>query len=195
MYINVFFHPSAFFSLLTAGLSSCSRHRGTQGGPPGPRTQVWSPAEVRATCSGGSKWHVCSGRHSEGVEPSKPMQTHVHSTLLACKKNAWRLMWYLESWMSSMTSDITNLVIRKFFPDTNMPEMWQFKLYSGVFNYMRPAFANELITNQSTTNPIASIISEIKFNLWIIDQPTTQPIYIFFARGTINMILPLRLLS
>ena len=88
MYINVFFHPSAFFSLLTAGLSSCSRHRGTQGGPPGPRTQVWSPAEVRATCSGGSKWHVCSGRHSEGVEPSKPMQTHVHSTLLACKKNA-----------------------------------------------------------------------------------------------------------
>ena len=31
-----FFHPSAFFSLPAAGLSSCSRLRGTQGAHPDP---------------------------------------------------------------------------------------------------------------------------------------------------------------
>ena len=41
IYRNVFFHPSAFFSFPAAGLSSCSRLRGTQGAsPPGPCTQV-----------------------------------------------------------------------------------------------------------------------------------------------------------
>ena len=73
-----FFGPSAFFSLPAAGLSflvlSAPWHAGS---PPGPLTQVWALAEVRGTCSGGSKWHVRSGRHSEHVEPSRPMQTHV----------------------------------------------------------------------------------------------------------------------
>ena len=46
--------------------------------PHGPHTQVWAPVEVRGTCSGGWKWHVRSGRHSEHVEPSRPMQTHTY---------------------------------------------------------------------------------------------------------------------
>ena len=43
--------------------------------PPGPLTQVWALAEVRGTCSGGSKSHVYSGRDSEHVEPSRSLQT------------------------------------------------------------------------------------------------------------------------
>ena len=49
------------------------------GSPPGPHTEVWVLAEVRGTCSGGSNWHVRSGRYSEHVGPSRPMQTHVHT--------------------------------------------------------------------------------------------------------------------
>ena len=52
-----------------------------RGSPSGPRTQVWALAEVRGTCSGGSKCQVRSGRDSEHVEPSRCMQTHVHNTL------------------------------------------------------------------------------------------------------------------
>ena len=33
-------------------------------------------AEIRGTCSGGSKSHVRSGRDSERVEPSRPLQIH-----------------------------------------------------------------------------------------------------------------------
>ena len=39
-YINVFFWPFAFFSLPAAGLSSCSRLRGTQGARPDPARKV-----------------------------------------------------------------------------------------------------------------------------------------------------------
>ena len=35
------------------------------GSPPGPLAQVWALAEVRGTCSGGSKWQVPTGRDSE----------------------------------------------------------------------------------------------------------------------------------
>ena len=38
---------------------------------------MWALAEVRGTCSGGSKSQVTTGRHSERVKPSRPMQTHV----------------------------------------------------------------------------------------------------------------------
>ena len=68
------FRPRVFFLVLSAPWHT--------GSPPGPNTQVWAPAEVRGKCSVGSKWHVLSGRHSEHVEPSRPMQTHVHNTLL-----------------------------------------------------------------------------------------------------------------
>ena len=72
-----FFYPSAFFSLPVAGRSSCSRAPWHAGSPPGPRAQVWALAEVRGTCSGDSKWQVPTGRDSEHVEPSRPLQTHV----------------------------------------------------------------------------------------------------------------------
>ena len=47
--------------------------------PPGPNSQVWAPAEVRGSCSGGSKSPVTKERHSKHVEPSRPMQTHVQA--------------------------------------------------------------------------------------------------------------------
>ena len=47
------------------------------GSSPGLRTQVWALDEVRGTCSGGSKSHVCSGRDSENLEPSRPVKLHV----------------------------------------------------------------------------------------------------------------------
>ena len=72
-----FFGPSAFFSLPAAGLFSCSRVRGTQEARRNTRVQVWALADIRGTCSGVSKPHVPTGRHSEHVGPSRPLQTHV----------------------------------------------------------------------------------------------------------------------
>ena len=62
--------------------------------------------------------------------------------------------------------------MEKSFYDTNMRP---FIFYSIS---LRPFFS-KLIINQPTTNPIASLICEIKSNYLIIDQPTTQPIGIF----------------
>ena len=72
-----FFGPSAFFSFAAAGLFSCSGLRGTKGARRNTRAQVWALADIRGTCSGGSKSQVPTGRHSEHVGPSKPLQTHV----------------------------------------------------------------------------------------------------------------------
>ena len=72
-----FFGPSAFFSFAAAGLFSCSGLRGTKGARRNTRAQVWALADIRGTCSGGSKSQVTTRRHSEHVEPSSPMQTHV----------------------------------------------------------------------------------------------------------------------
>ena len=75
--INVFFWPfSIFFSSGRRSflVLSAPWHAGS---PPGPRTQVWALAEVRGTCPGGSKSQVRSGRDSEHVEPSRPLQIHV----------------------------------------------------------------------------------------------------------------------
>ena len=76
-YINVFFHPSAFFSLTAAGLFPCSQLCGAQGVCPDTTVHVWALAEVRGTYSGGSEWQIPTGSDSEHVEPSRPMQTHV----------------------------------------------------------------------------------------------------------------------
>ena len=76
MYVCVFL-ALRYFSLPAEGLFSCSRLRGTQGARPDITVQVWALAEVRGTCSGGSKWQVPTGSDSEHVEPSRPMQTHV----------------------------------------------------------------------------------------------------------------------
>ena len=75
MWINVFLCTSPIFSLPAARFFSCSRLQGTQGARP--TAQVWALAEFRGTCSGGSKSQVTTGRHSENVEPSRPIQTHV----------------------------------------------------------------------------------------------------------------------
>ena len=66
-----------FFPLPTAGLFSCSRLRGTQGASPNTMAQLWALTVVLGTCSGGSKSQVTKGRHSEHVEPCRPILTHV----------------------------------------------------------------------------------------------------------------------
>ena len=38
------------------------------------KMQVWALAEVRGTCSWGSKWQVPTGSDSEHVGPSRPMK-------------------------------------------------------------------------------------------------------------------------
>ena len=48
------------------------------GSPPRLRAQVCALADVRGTCSGGSKWQVPSERDSDHVESSRPMQTYLH---------------------------------------------------------------------------------------------------------------------
>ena len=70
------------------------------------------------TCSGGSKSHVPSGRHSEHIEPSRPLQTRVQ--VKWCPTARLR---YLGSCMSSISSDVTYLEMETFFPDTNAPDM------------------------------------------------------------------------
>ena len=74
-----FFAHQRFVLFRAAGLFSCSRLRSTQGARPNTTAQVWAMAEVRGTCSGGSKLQVTSGRHSEHVYSSRPMQTHVQA--------------------------------------------------------------------------------------------------------------------
>ena len=71
-----FFGPSVVFLFRRGSflVLSAPWHAGS---PPGPRAQVWALAEVRGTCSGDSKWQVPTGRDSEHVEPSRPLQTHV----------------------------------------------------------------------------------------------------------------------
>ena len=142
-----FFAHSAFFlfrpRVFPRALGSVARRE-----PARTPCASWTRAEVRDTCSGGSTWHVRSGRHFERVELSGPMQTHVHIYFLTGWKNVRRLMWYLGSWMSSISSDITYLVIEKFFPDINMPDMRPFMLYS--INW-RPSFP-KLINYKPTHN-------------------------------------------
>ena len=60
-----FFHPSAFFSLPAAGLSSCSRLRGTQGARPDPirKFGFWPTSVARAL-------EVQSGTSARGGIPS-----------------------------------------------------------------------------------------------------------------------------
>ena len=77
IHINVFFSLFGIFFSSSRGSFLVLLAPWHAGSPPGPRTQVWAPAEVRGTCSGGSKWQVRSGRDSEHVEPSRCMQTHV----------------------------------------------------------------------------------------------------------------------
>ena len=86
-----FWHFSIFFSSGRGSflVLSAPWHAGS---PPRPRAQVWALAEVRSTCSGGSKWQVSSGRHSEHVGPSRPLQTHVQVKRMSdCSCDIWDL--------------------------------------------------------------------------------------------------------
>ena len=115
MYKCVLLHIGVF-SIPTAGLFSCSQLRGTQGARPTTTAQVWALAEVRGKCSGGSKSQVTTGRHSDHVELSRPMQTHVQ--VLKCPI----------AYVLSRILDVVNvvrhyLVIERYFPDTNLRDM------------------------------------------------------------------------
>ena len=77
--------------------------------------------------------------------------------------------------MSSISSDITYFMMENNFP-TPCPTC----NYLYCTQLIRvPPLRNLIITNQPTTNPIASLIVRNKFESIVIDQPTTQPIYIF----------------
>ena len=109
-----FFCTWTFFSLPAAGLFSCSRLRDKKGACPNTAAQVWALAVVRGTRSGGSKSQVTTGKHSEHVEPSRPMQTHVQ-----VKKNARRFI------VLSRILNVVNIVrhymvMGRYFPDTNL---------------------------------------------------------------------------
>ena len=111
-----FFCTSTFFSLPAAGLFSCSRLRGTHGARPNTTAQVWALVEVRSTCSVGSKSQISTGRHSEHVEPLRPMQTH-----LQVKK-------YPTAHVISRILNVVNVVrhnlaMDRYLTDTNLRDM------------------------------------------------------------------------
>ena len=80
--MNVFFLHIGIFSLPAAGrfsrvVSRALSASGHAGNPPEHHGESVALAKVRSTCSGGSKSQITTGRHSEHVEPSRPMKTHV----------------------------------------------------------------------------------------------------------------------
>ena len=79
IYICVVFAHRQFFFPPVADRLSCSRLWSTPGGRPYSTAQVWALAEVRVTCSGGSKsrenWQATTGGHSEHVKTY--IKTHV----------------------------------------------------------------------------------------------------------------------
>ena len=110
------FGPSAFFFSSGCGsflVLSAPWHAGS---PPEPRAQVWALAEVRGTCSGGSKSHVRSGRHSEHVEPSRPLHVQVKRMSDG---------YYVISGIWNVINVIRHYFLGdgKVFPTTNMPDM------------------------------------------------------------------------
>ena len=119
IYINVFFWPfGTFFSSGRGSLLVLSApwHAGS---PPGPHTQVWALAEVRARAPGVQSGKSPRGGDSEHVEPSRPMQTQAHNT------------WYILTWVKkcptghaiAMILNVVNvarhyLVMERYSPDT-----------------------------------------------------------------------------
>ena len=113
--MGLFLHIGIFFSS-GRGSNLVLSAPGHAGSPPNTTAQVWAPAEVRVTCSGGSKSQVTTGRHSDHVELSRPMQTHVQ--VLKCPI----------AYVLSRILDVVNvvrhyLVMERYFPDTNLPDM------------------------------------------------------------------------
>ena len=127
IYINVFRHASAFFlfrpRVFPRALGSMA-HR--------------EPARTPYASLGPGRgpWHVLWGLKvarplGEAFRARRAIQVHtnphVHNTSLIGKKNVRRLIWYLGPWMPSMSSDITYLVMEKFFLD--MSDMQPCTLY------------------------------------------------------------------
>ena len=105
-----YFGTSAFFFSSGRGsflVLSATWHAGS---PPAHHAQLWALAEVRGTCSGGFKVASPLG---EGFRARRAIQLHANSR--TGKKNVRRLMWYLGSWVSSMSSDFTYFAMEKFF--------------------------------------------------------------------------------
>ena len=77
----LFFAHRQFYFPPVADRLSCSRLWSTPGGRPYSTAQVWALAEVRVTCSGGSKsrenWQVTTGGNSEHVKTYRRIITHV----------------------------------------------------------------------------------------------------------------------
>ena len=89
---------------------------------------VYLVAEVRGTCSGGSKSKVNTGRPSEHVEPSRSIQTHVQVNKMSDRSCD---IYFLECHQCNKISNFLNvinvtrhyLVMERYFPDTNLREM------------------------------------------------------------------------
>ena len=135
-----FFHPSAFF-LFRPGVFP--RALGSVAHREPARTQYASLGPTRGP------WHVLwrlkvARPLGEGFRARRAIQAHanphVHNTLVTGLKKVRRPMWYLGSWMSSMSTDITYLV---------MENMQPFILYS--IN-LRPSFAKLIITSYKPTH-------------------------------------------
>ena len=74
MYLIEFFGTLAFFSLPPASLFPCSRQRGTQEASVNTAVQVRALAEVRGTCSGGSKSRKLASNHRTRFRPPRASQ-------------------------------------------------------------------------------------------------------------------------
>ena len=73
-YKCVFFFAHGHFFLFRPGSFSCSRLRGEQGARPNTTAQVRALAEVRGTCSGGSKSRKLASNHGEAFRARRAIQ-------------------------------------------------------------------------------------------------------------------------
>ena len=157
------------------------------GSPSGPNTQVWAPAEVRGTCSGGWKWHVRSGRHSEHVEPSRPMQTRVHNIINRLKKCP-------TSHVISGTLNAIN-VVRHYILGDGKVFPWHVRhatMYTIPGTWysinLRPSFAK--LINYKPTYPLWGLYSISaqkgygKSSCWPWQHPGESPTYILHKDKT-----------
>ena len=74
MYQMDLFCTSGVFALSPAGLFTCSRLRGTQEARVNTAVQVWALAEVRDTCSEGSKSRKLASNHGIRFQPPRDSQ-------------------------------------------------------------------------------------------------------------------------
>ena len=132
------FGPSAFFLYSGRGSFLVLSDPWHAGSPPEPRTQAWALAEVRGSCSGSSESHVPSGRHSQHVQPSRCMQTHVLNTLYINRLKKCPMSHLISGIMNCQCRQTLHAWWCKFFPDT-MPDMRLFILYCTI--NLRPIFA------------------------------------------------------